>query len=310
MRFGWAVAVGVATLLCSCAGDGNGNSKENVEDTQEDTDTEVVYSTDLDDCDFDVTTLESKGADELLADLLRNYDLPRCRGEVVAALESTALAFDLSAMHDERSTALSPLYPEDLVVSTPAGVDPENQVGWMVVAASPHDVGVHLQAALDPNQVCMQSVWSVYYGRSFLSDALCFSSGACSELRTSAEIRIAILAMPFWRDEFVDFAVVPLPDGRIAMVARTWNEEIAVADVEGNEYRQGFGVDIWYEDPADPTATVWLTARWTELAMPSVGGEFLSTLLMNEVAARIDYTNVFLDGGFCINDRDYVYDRP
>jgi len=307
MTFGhWAVAVGGGLLLLSsCARKGTRGDSRDPEHAG------PIYSTDLDDCDFTGSTEypELRETGELLEDLFRNFDTPLCRADVVASLESRALEFDLSATYEQRSIALTPLYAEDQLVTPPPDVDPESQVGVMLVGASTHDVNEHLETALDPNQVCLQEPAIVYYGRSFVSDDVCFSNGGCSELRTSAEVRYDNLLAGFWYDEFVDYGVISMPSGRHAIVSRTWIEAVAVAHAGQGEYRQRYGLDIWYEDPADPGATVWLAARWSELVIPSLGEDQMGRLLLDGLADRMSSTDDFVDGVECRNDRDFPYDR-
>lgn len=232
--------------------------------------------------------------------------------EVLAAgitnLDAFLASQDMGAALNDRAVTLPILGPEDQGgVTAPPGVDPNVQVPVGVFAASAHALADHVALVADPNQICIASDSTVYAARTFLTPIDCFVDGSCPRVDTDNETRTETLIADVWIDIFGDYRRVPLEDGREAMIARGWIDQVFLADGGNNSWDQRFTLDVWVPDDAGGTRRFY--GMWSSATL-GIGDDVYASLVKSGLDEYFANADGMASGEVCGNDRDRPYDRP
>ena len=235
------------------------------------------------------------GDDEVLAAGLANLD---------AFLGSQDLAAGLA----DRSVTLPVLDATNLgAVTGPDGVDAASQVPIGVFGESPNGLEGHIGLVADPNQICIASDSTVFAARTFLTPVDCFVDGTCPRVDTSNETRTETIIADVWIDIFGDYRRVLLEDGREAMVARGWIDEVFVADGGNNSWDQRYTLDVWI--PTESGTTRRFYGMWSSASL-GIGDDVYASLVKSGLDEYFANADGMILGEVCGNDRDRVNDRP
>ena len=233
-------------------------------------------------------------------------------GEYLYNLEDFILTLDLQGDLNDRTFSPAVMTPDDVgTVPFPEGQDPEKQAAVAVAGISQHPVQAHLELATEPNQVCIESGSTVYYERTFTSDVDCFVDGTCDVLTSTNEVRKETISK-VWYDLFKDFRRITLSDGREALLARSWQEEVFFADNGKDTMNQTFTVEVWLPSAEDENVTLRYYAMWLAADMLVSDPNIIGGLVKSGIDEGYAFSESFLSGeeGDCKNDRDREYDRP
>lgn len=232
--------------------------------------------------------------------------------EVLAAGLANLDAFlgtqDLAAGLPERSVTLPLLDGVNLgVVTGPEGVDAAVQVPIGVFAESPNALEDHIGLVADPNQICIASDSTVFAERTFLTPVACFVDGSCPRVDTSNETRTETIIADVWIDIFGDYRRVPLEDGREALVARGWIEDVFLADGGNNSWDQRYTLDVWLPTEAGTTRRFY--GMWSSATL-GIGDDVYASLVKSGLDEYFANADGMIAGEECGNDRDRANDRP
>lgn len=217
---------------------------------------------------------------------------------------------DLTGDPRERAFTLPQLNSETLgdleqVPETSA----ENQVPTVALGRSRHDYAANVALASEPNHVCIESNTTVAYIREFLSDLSCFEDGSCDTLETVNAVRKENFLAKAWYDLFKDYRQIELDDGRMAMLSRSWTEEVFLGDNGTAEFAQNYTIEAWIPD-GDTTLRAY--GIWAEINM-GLGDDFLQGEIIDGLTEGYDNADDFIDGtpqaDYCEADRDAVIER-
>lgn len=218
---------------------------------------------------------------------------------------------DLAAGLRERELTVAALTAADVEgLTVPDSFDPATQVAVAVVGRSVHGFDAAIELALEPNQVCIESDTTVYYGRTFNTDAGCFEGGTCAALDTDNEVRKENFLANIWYDLRKEYRRVPLEGGGEALFARSWTEQTAFTDNGNGSIDQSLTAEVWLPDPDDASATLRFYAMWSSVTLSGVGDDLWANLVTSGIDEGFQNADTFVDGGDCANDRDRPYDRP
>ena len=209
----------------------------------------------------DIATLSafffsSFGADEaLLGDALSNLDL------------AIAASADLDADRPERQWEIPVLGPESTAeVAVPEGEDPNEQLAIAIARRSVHAVPDHLPAILALDQAPGDPT-APTSTRALVAGGDCFDGRGCDQLDVLNDItkRNALLEVTYQAPK--QYRHVTLPDGRAAIAARTWNEQVWEGEQGQNSIDQTFQVDVIFEDAADPSRAIRYFCLWSAVTL-------------------------------------------
>lgn len=226
-------------------------------------------------------------------------------------VEAEIKAADLSVEAKDRAFTLPKLTADKLGgVTAPPGTDPNNQVATVLLGRSEHDFDANYMLALETNYVCIESDTTVFYGRTIVEGEDCWEGRTCSFLRTTNEVRKENILAKAWYDLFKDYRRIDLSDGRTAMIARSWTEEVFPGDNGNTEFAQNFSAELWIPDGS---ATLRAYAIWTEINI-GLGDDAMQTLVIDGLDQGFNFGDGFMAGQSpdeydCPNDRARPYDR-
>lgn len=231
--------------------------------------------------------------------------------KAILDVEAEIKQVDLSVVAKDRAFTLPKLTADKLGGATaPEGTDPNNQVATVLLGRSEHDFDANYELALEANYVCIESDTTVFYGRTFVEGEDCWAGRTCSFLRTTNEVRKENILAKAWYDLFKDYRRVELSDGRTAMIARSWTEEVFPGDNGNTEFAQNFSAELWIPDGS---ATLRAYAIWTEINI-GLGPDAMQTLVIDGLDQGFEFGDGFMAGTApedydCPNDRARAYDR-
>ena len=184
-------------------------------------------------------------------------------GEALINYEASARSlFDLDGDRGDRTTAQPILYPDDWGSAVgPEGVDPEAQIAITLARVSDHPVRTHASAVLLPDQSPLEPS-APEHDRSYASDTDCWAAAECGRIDTENTIRKSNILYTIVYDTEKDFRRLTLPDGRDAMVARTWNDEVAMGENGVNSIDQNYAAEVFIETPDDSSRTLRMMSIW------------------------------------------------
>lgn len=148
----------------------------------------------------------------------------------------------------------------------PAEVDPALQVSVTVAGLSSHPLTTHAEGVLIADQSELEPS-APEHDRTFTVDTACWSDGSCGRIDTENHIKKSNFLYTIIYDAEKDYRRMLLPDGRQAMIARSWNEE-SVAGEEGiNSIDQNYATEVFIEDSSDSSRTLRMMAIWTSVTL-------------------------------------------
>ncbi len=175
----------------------------------------------------------------------------------------------------ERQWELATLREEHLGgANAPEGEDPDNQVTMGLARRSEHAVQEHLDIILLTDQSPVDPS-APHYDRTFLLGEDCFAARDCERLESVNEItksnillEVTYTAPKHWRH-------LTLQDGRQALAGRTWNPDKAVGEAGANSIDQTYSIDLFLEDPADPSRSIRFFTLWSAVSLSIDANEAL-----------------------------------
>lgn len=235
------------------------------------------------------------------AAMFRDYDAdPDALALQVASIDDTLAGFDLTGRVKDRSFVLPPLSPTDRgSVGGPRHAS-GRQVTAGVAAVSSHPVDALATTFVETDQVCINADAVGCHRRTLEEGGDCFLDGGCDELRTGNDILVQGTGVRVWLDVNVDFRWVTLPDGRSAVVSRSWMPKEAISEGGRSTWEERLGLDVFVEDLADPGQTVRWYATWTVVNLPWwLGEELYRSALVDGIEAGFRNPDAWLDGEEC-----------
>jgi hypothetical protein len=265
------------------------------------------------DTDTDVTTLSLA---EALPALFTDFEQGCDRlGELVQFVEAGRKAEDIEweGGKDAQTRSIDPLPHEGLDVTFPEGTDPANQTPVVAFGLSAEGIGINIEVAAEPNQVCIESDSTVYYDRVYSEgSAACLTDGSCDVARSMVEVRKELKPIATgWYDLHVDFRRCTLDDGRTFLAQRAWADKVFPADKPNQAFKQSFVAQLWVEGSSEIGAgkTERVYAIWPEIDI-GLPADFMRSTIANSLIEGFenadDYAEV-TDGdyaSYCPNDRD------
>lgn len=222
------------------------------------------------------------------------------------SLEEFLLTLDLEGAVGDRAFTPEILDEENLGgLPIPAGTDTAEQVPVAVAGRSDNSVAEHQELAGETNHVCIESNTTVFYERSYITDVDCFLDNSCARVDTDNEVRKESIIANIWYDQFKDYRMIELTDGRSAMLARTWSEEQYFGDSENNSFDQSYLLDAWIEDPDDSGKTLRYTSMWSAVTVGLLDDAAWASLVKGGLDEALTNADNFIDGDDdCGNNRD------
>ena len=195
------------------------------------------------------------GEDAYLADAIVNLET------------GVLLGTDLEGARLDRQWAQPILTDESLGGAVaPAEADPALQVTVTVAGLSSHRVNTHAAGVLVPDQSQLEPS-APEHDRTFPSDTTCWTDGTCSRIDTQNRVKKANFLYTIVYDTEKDYRRVTLPDGRQAVIARTWNSEAASGSEGVNSIDQNYATEVFIEDASDPSRTLRMMSIWTSVTL-------------------------------------------
>jgi len=248
---------------------------------------------------------------ELAAYLFENFDTET--GEELIAGTPTLEEFMLdldpeNADLNDRAFSMPPLEKSSWgTIVGPKEADPSLQIPIAVVGSSTHKLKANRDLMLEKNQVCIESGSTKYYSRKFDSGKDCFGSGDCEYLETTNEVRKETALAKVWYDLYKDFRNVELEDGSEVVYARSWTEDVFLADGGNNTWDQLYTLEAWI--PRGGT-TLRFYVIWSEANIGGVSDDFYADLVKTGIDEGMIFADRFANGNKdCGNDRDYAPER-
>ncbi len=267
-----------------------------------------------DDNDTDTSDPSTLSLAQVMPALFRDFDdntadLPAYIDALEAGLVSQGVKLD-SANLDERSFSIDPLAESFLGGAVqPPGTNTADQTSVVAFGLSKKDFAANKSAAMQPNQVCIESDSTVSYTRTYSTDVDAFNAGTTDVARSTNEVRkeLSFIASG-WYDLYKDFRTFDTTDGRHVMIARAWADKIAVADGGTNEFRQSFTCELYIEDG---TTTKRMYAIWPEISI-GLGPDAMRSLITDSLDEGYKNAEAFMADSTvpdCKNDRNAVFTR-
>jgi hypothetical protein len=252
-----------------------------------------------------------EGLDAATKSLFTNFEIEDDEILVLSleVLEAETADLDLTSSDVLSRTVAPSFLTHDQLggVTHPPGTDPNNQVPVQVFGLSIHDHEANLSLSVETNHVCIESNTTKFYGRTVTEGGDCFLDGSCAFLRTENEVRKENILARAWYDMFKDYRTLELSDGRRAILARGWTEEVFLGDNGSNEFAQTFTLETWIEDQDQSKRSY---AMWAEINI-GLPDEVMEGTIRDGMNEGFDNADQFLsdDLSACGADRDQEYDR-
>jgi hypothetical protein len=148
----------------------------------------------------------------------------------------------------------------------PDGIDPAAQVPVTVAGRSRFPVATHAGGVLEPDQSQLEPS-APEHDRTFPGDTACWAESSCERIDTDNLVKKSNILYTIVYETEKDFRRLTLPDGRAAMVARTWNDDVASGDEGVNSIDQNYAAEVFIEDADDPGQTLRMMAIWTSVTL-------------------------------------------
>lgn len=161
----------------------------------------------------------------------------------------------------DRALTPSKLTAEDVVGVEVPDRDPGLALAVAVARRSDFTREQHVPLSLLVDHTEIEPQCPEYYVRTFLEGEDCWPS--CDRLRTSNDLVKQNFLMTVAYVLPKDYRPVPLDDGRVATLARTWMTESAVGEDGGTTIHQSESVEIWL-DGRDGSGATRMMAVWSE----------------------------------------------
>lgn len=196
--------------------------------------------------------------DDLTRFLFREWghEDPEVLQDGMVKLEAFLQQIDFSNDLYNRSFQLDSCTAEDVAhVPTPEGQDPATTVGMAVAYESRWSVDDHVRLQVEAKLLPEAEPSAKKYTRRFIEpkDPSCLSSGECDAIYTENDITRDNMAMTIDLMLHKDFKWVEMPDGRRAIVSRSWNPRVFKESSGDNAILQSYTVDVWLERPGGKT---------------------------------------------------------
>ena len=228
----------------------------------------------------------------------------------VDGFQDYLLGVDMEGSTDDRAVTPPFLTTEDLGGAVaPDGADADLQVNVAVSALSTATLAQTRTLIVDPNQVCISADSSVYYQRTFDTDADCFEDGSCDWLEVSNETRTETILADVWIDTQGEYRMVTTEDDQTVLFGRTWMPAQAVADDGSNSWDQRYTLDLWVPHPTNTGETLRMTTMWSSVSISGVNEDLYLILVKGGLDEGFENATAFLAGDECANDRDAEYTR-
>jgi hypothetical protein len=229
-------------------------------------------------------------------------------------LEDFLSTIDLTAEDvDDRAFTLPILAEDHFGGITGSGYDVNEQIPVGEAGLSRHDLEANMELVAETNHVCIESGTTVSYDREFLSDLDCFMDGTCETVETVNEVLKRNTLASIWYDQYRDYRLITLEDGRDVLYSRLWLED--VFDNGGNaSWDQTYTIEVSIPDPDDDSETIRYVAMWSSITLFGIGGNDYAALVKNGIDESLENTDDFIDTtdgdySWCSNDRDEEFDR-
>lgn len=196
--------------------------------------------------------------DDLTRFLFREWghEDPEVLQDGMVKLETFLMQMDFTKGLIHRSFQLDSCTAEDVAnVTTPADQDPANTVGMAVAYESRWSIEDHVRLQVEAKLLLDAEPSAKKYVRRFIDpkDPSCLSSGTCDVIFTENDITRSSLIMSVDLMLHKDFKWVEMPDGRRALVSRSWNPRVFTSPDGDDAILQSYTVDIWLERPQGKT---------------------------------------------------------
>jgi hypothetical protein len=262
----------------------------------------------------DDSTGEGLSLSEAIPLFFRDFDEDAAKlPDYIDALEAGLAdqGVDLASTNlDDRSFSIDPLTSDFLGGAVqPPDTDPAEQTSVVAFGLSNKDFAANQTAALEPNQVCIESDSTVSYTRTYSTDVAAFEAGTTDVARSTNVIRkeLSFIASG-WYELYKDFRSFETNDGRKVLVARAWSDKVAKADGGKNEFRQSFTAELYIEDG---TTTKRMYAIWPEISI-GLGPDAMRSLITDSLDEGYQNAEAFMADSSvpdCKNDRSAVFTR-
>ncbi len=235
--------------------------------------------------------------------------------ELIAAVvtfEEYLLSIDLDASTNDRALTLPTLTSEDWGgITGSADADMALQIPVAVSSYSSHGIAANIDLVAEANYVCVESDTTKYAARTYETDIGCFTDGSCDSVEVVQETRKESALADVWYDYHRTYRTVELDDGRQAMFARGWTDQVWFTDNGNGSWDQSYGLDLWLEDADDPSRTLRFTGNWSSVTLSAIGDDLWATLVKNGTDEAFANADDWIAGGEdCKVDRDRENDRP
>lgn len=240
--------------------------------------------------------------------VFRDFDEdPKALPEVVARMDEALAALDLEGPRRDRTFDV-PELTEDFFggATVPDDLDTTAQLRMSMAALATHGLADTLSAQVEVDQTCINARAVRCQERASIddTDGACLVDGTCDVYRTLQTLRIQTLPVDFWLQAPMDFRRITLPDGREAVVSRSWLEEEYPNDNGNHSWRQRFGLDIFTEDPDDADRTRRYYATWVGPRLGGVPGYLVFRALLGGLEGGFTHPDAWLDDPGCDVDLD------
>jgi len=157
---------------------------------------------------------------------------------------------------------------EDLHDVEHPDADPELQSPVAQTRASAFSVADHARLQLEADHAPWEPSSPNQYDRTFPEDPTCWADGTCDELKTDNRILKENVLYTVLYDTRKHLRRFELPDGRAAMVSRTWSEEQGQGEAGRATIDQNYASEAWLEGPDGGTRRIQFA--WSSVTLAGV----------------------------------------
>lgn len=200
------------------------------------------------------------GVDDLTRFLFREWahEDPSVLQDGMEKLEKILVEeVDFSKKLKHRRFELESFTEEDVAgIPWPDTEDPSSTIGMAVAFESKWPVVDHARLQVEADLLLKAEKSAKNYKRRFIhpTDASCFIKEECPAFHTENDITRSNSAMEIDIMLHKDFKWVHMPDGRVAIVSRSWNPRVFVSEKsDKDQIVQSYTLDIWLERPDGKT---------------------------------------------------------
>ena len=229
----------------------------------------------------------------------RSFEIERYFGTAASAEEVEAVLEDLDEdqidLDEEGNPTLSPETALVGDLELPEGTTPADQLGMVVFAMSEQPLADHFALLREANTICIDSETTKYGLRDYGDDLDAFLAGTTDTLSSVTPVRKENILAKVWFLLHKKYRRVTLPDGREAMLARSWTERVYVADGGSNSWSQNFTVEAWLPTD-DDSAVKRLYGGWLDikLGLPKDG---IRGIVLDGLAETLDWQETWMATG-------------